>query len=157
MSDLPSDLVPLPTTPYEQRPSSLPLDIEECRTAIWLSRGNVTEAAKRLKITPARLRAFVKNSPRLQDECEEAREQLIDIAEDVIAEALTDDSDAGRRDQMARFVAGTLGKRRGYGQNGASVNINSPKGPIVIKWGDGTSLSAPGDGAIDVTPKVVNG
>lgn len=158
MADLPTDLVPLPTMPYDVRPDALPLDIEECRTALWLERGNISEAARRIKVAPARFRAFVKSSPRLQGECDEAREQLQDIAEDIAYEALTDESDAGRRDQMARFVMGTLGKSRGFGQNGgASVNINSPKGPITIKWGDGTTLSAPGDNAVDVTPKVVNG
>lgn len=157
MDGLPTDLVPLPTMPYDKRPDALPLDIEECRTAIWLERGNITLAADRLKVRSSRLRAFVKNSPRLQEECDEAREQLQDIAEDIAYEALTDAGDSGRRDSMARFVMGSLGKTRGFGQSGGNININGPKGPITIKWGDGTTLSAPGDDARDVTPKVVNG
>jgi hypothetical protein len=145
---LPNDLVPLPTAPYDERPSSLPLDVDECRTAIWLNRGNITEAAKQLKTQAARLRKFVASSPYLQREVEEAREQLLDIAEDVAYEALIDSSDTGRRDGMARFVLGNLGKRRGYGTGSSTVNINSAKGPISISWGDGTSL-APDSKTID--------
>lgn len=124
------------------RPSELPLDVEECRTAIWQCRGNVSHAASLLKVVPSRLRKFVEKSPRLQDEIREAQQQLVDIAEDVAYEALTDPDDAGRRDQMARFVMSNLGKDRGYG-TAKGVTINNPNGPVVIQWADGSSLSAP--------------
>lgn len=127
--------------PYSERPSSLPLDIEECRTAIWKQRGNISNAAAMLKISASRLRTFIKNSPRLSAEVEEAREQLKDIAEDIVYEALTDGEDAGRRDTMARFVLTGPGKDRGYGSGGGNVTINAPKGTINISWADGTSFS----------------
>lgn len=157
MSDLPNDLVPLPTTPYDVRPSSLPLDIEECRTAIWLSRGNITIAAQRLKVSPSRLRAFVKNSPRLTEETKEAQEQLVDRAEDIVFEALNDSEDPGRRDQMARFVLQSIGKTRGYSQSGVGGNVVLPKGNMKITWEDGTSFSVSNDDGktIDVTAKPV--
>src|SRR6476619_5108550 len=110
--DFPSDLIPLPTTPYSERPVSLPLDMEECRTALWLVRGNITEAAKLLKTTPLRLRQFVQKSPYLSAEMQEAKDQLVDIAEDVVYEALTDEDDKSRKDTMARFVLGSQGKPR---------------------------------------------
>lgn len=128
--------------PYDERPVALPLDVEECRTALWLCRGNISEAAKRLKITPSRLRTYVKNSPRLSAEVEEARQQLVDIAEDVAYDALTDEADPGRRDQMARFVMSNLGKDRGYGSGNSGVTLNLPKGRVNIQWADGSSLSA---------------
>lgn len=142
MTELPADLIPLPTMPFDERPAALPLNIEECRTALWLCRGNISEAAKRLKTTPVRLRAFVKGSPRLSAEVEEARQQLVDIAEDVAYDALTDEADPGRRDQMARFVMGNLGKDRGYGSGNSGVTLNLPKGRVQIQWADGSSLSA---------------
>lgn len=146
---MPADLIPLPTMPFSERPSELPLDIEECRTALWLHRGNITEAAKRLKTSSSRLRAFIKGSPRLSAEVEEARQQLVDTAEDVAYEALTDEADPGRRDQMARFVMSNLGKDRGYGSGGSGVTLNLPKGRVQIQWADGSSLSA------DTTPEKV--
>lgn len=138
---LPTDLVPLPTMPYEERPIELPLDVEECRTALWLHRGNVTKAAARIKTSPSRMRAFIKSSPYLTTEQKEAQEQLVDIAEDVAYEALTDEADPSRRDQMARYVMTNLGKERGYGTNGPGVNISLPKGNLKVAWADGSSLS----------------
>lgn len=152
---VPSDLVPLPTTPWEERPSEVPIDIEEARTALWTCRGNVTSAAKLLKVPAQRLRALVKSSRRLSREIEEAREVLMDISESNIYEALTDDTDPGRRDSMSRYVMSTIGKARGFGTGNNGVTINSPKGPMVITWGDGSSItgeSRPGDDA-----KLVNG
>jgi hypothetical protein len=127
--------------PYAERPTELPLDVEECRTALWLNRGNVSKAAERLRVSPNRLRTFIKNSPRLTEEQREAQEQLVDIAEDVAYEALTDEADPARRDQMARYVMTNLGKTRGYGTNTPGVNLNLPRGNLKISWADGSSLS----------------
>lgn len=142
MSELPTDLIPLPTMPYDTRPVALPLDVEECRTALWLCRGNVTKAAERLKVSPNRLRNFIRNSPRLVEEQREAQQQLVDIAEDVAYEALTDEADPGRRDQMARYIMTNLGRDRGYGNGNSGVTLNLPKGRVNIQWADGSSLSA---------------
>lgn len=155
MTEMPENLLPLPTMPYDARPVELPLDVEECRTAIWRCRGNLSAAAVLLKVKSARLRKFVQNSPRLLDEVKEAQEQLVDIAEDVAYEALTDEEDAGRRDQMARFVMTNLGKSRGYGTGGNKVDVNLPKGKVSIQWADGSSLNinsgdeAPAEKVID--------
>lgn len=137
MGTMPDDLIPLPTMPYDERPRSEPLDVEECRTAIWRCNGNVSRAAAMIKISPFRLRNFVKNNERLKREVEEAAEVLVDRAEDVVREAM-DDPD--RADAMARFVLQTRGKTRGWGNGGGGgVNINST-GPISITWGDGTPI-----------------
>lgn len=131
---LPNDLVPLPTTPYEERPASLPLDVEECRTALWLNRGNIPDAAAKLKVSPSRLRNFVQNSPRLLAEQREAREQLADRAEQIVHEALHDEVDASRRDAMAKYVLNSaIGKARGFGAAGVGVKISNT-GPMIITW-----------------------
>lgn len=130
----------------------MPLEIEECRTALWYSRGNITKASQILKISASRLRKFVANSPYLSEEANEAREQLIDIAEDVVYDALTSDDDAARRDAMARFALTNLGGARGYGNSKGGVNINVAKGgKVEISWADGHSFNEPE--TIDVTPQ----
>lgn len=139
----PVDLVALPTMPYDVRPMELPLDIEECRTALWRAEGNVTIAAQLLKTTSMRLRSFIKKSPYLSAELKEASEQIKDLAEAVIVEALTDATDAARRDAMAKFYMLGPGKDRGYGSgtNGPAININNKQGGTVqIAWADGTSI-----------------
>jgi hypothetical protein len=145
MTELPDDLVMLPTAPYAERPVALPLDIEECRTAIWLARGNITEAAKILKITSLRLRKFVEKSPYLSSELQEAMEQVVDVAESVVYDALTDDENPGRKDTMARFVLGSQGKRRGWGSavsSGISVK-NNVGGTVIVQWADGSTFGGP--------------
>ena len=127
--------------PYDERPDALPLDVQECRTALWRTRGNVTEAAKLLKISSNRLRNFVKRSEYLTEQVNESREMLVDIAEDIAYEALTDRDDPGRRDTMARFLMTGVGKNRGHGSGGGGVSINLPKGPINISWGDGSAIT----------------
>jgi hypothetical protein len=126
--------------PYDERPASLPLDVEECRTALWKQRGNVTKAAEMLKVPSSRLRAFIKTSPFLSAEVKEAQQQLLDISEDIAYDALMDDEDKGRQDTMARFIMTNLGGDRGYGAAKGGVTINAPKGTINISWADGTSF-----------------
>jgi hypothetical protein len=141
MNALPADLKALPTMPYSSRPLELPLDVEECRTALWIERGNITKAATRLKVDSARLRRFIKASRYLTEEQNEAREQLNDIAEDVVYDALTDESDNSRRDAMAKFVLLGPGKDRGYGTGAPKVTVNNNKGgTVIVGWADGTQF-----------------
>jgi hypothetical protein len=142
MTEVPSDLTPLPTRPWDERPSELALDTEECRTALWLTKGNITKAAEMLKVSSARLRTFVKNSDYLSRECDEAKEVLKDIAESNVVEAMEDRTDAGRRDAMSRFVLASIGRDRGYG-NAAKVTGNGLQGKFTISWeGEDTSGGA---------------
>lgn len=147
----PTDLVPLPTQPWDERPAELPLDIEECRTALWLTKGNISDAAVYLKVTPMRLRSFVRSSVRLTNEVEEAKEQLKDRAQDVVREALYDD-DPTRKDQMARFVLNSIGRDRGWGNGAGGVKINTGGGNVVISWADGKSF-----GESDPEPNTIEG
>lgn len=152
---IPNDLVALPTMPYSERPSDLPLDPEECRTALWMTSGNVTEAAKLLKITSIRLRAFVKKSPYLTAEMQEAADRLVDIAEANVLDALTDEQDASRRDTMSRFVLTNIGKNKGWGAgNSVGVNVkNSAGGTIIVQWATGEVF---GDDNKTIEGEVVN-
>jgi len=144
-SNVPDDLVALPTMPYSERPVELPLDIEECRTALWMGRGNITEAAKILKVTSIRLRAFVKKSPYLSAEMTEAADRLVDIAEANVYDALTDELDPSRRDTMSRYVLSNIGKNRGWGTStSAGLTLkNAAGGTIVVQWADGSAFGQP--------------
>ena len=61
----PPTVSPLPYFGWLERPLDLPLDVEECATAIYLKNGDLDAAAARLKVTPARLDRVVRRSPRL--------------------------------------------------------------------------------------------
>ena len=61
----PDEFFPLPFYGWLERPPSLPLDVEEAATALFLSHGDLNRAAARLKVAPARLSRIVRASPRL--------------------------------------------------------------------------------------------
>lgn len=151
MEYYPSDLIPLPTMPYDSRPDELPLDVEECRTALWRAKGNVSEAAKLLKINSVRLRRFVEKSPRLTEEQREAQDILLDKSEAQIADALDDKDDKIRADNAAKFVLTNLGARRGYGTKGSNIVLSpgAGKGTVKISWNDGEEFGpAPEEGKV---------
>lgn len=155
MVELPSDLVALPTSPWDERPAELKLDVQEVRTALWLNKGNIANTAKVLKVDSGRLRRFVNNSIYLTSEMQEAKEVIKDKAEAVVVEALEDAQDPGRRDSMARFVLSSIGKDRGYGSGaGVGVSVNGPKGRMTITWDDGSSVV--GDNSNE-SPKTIEG
>lgn len=140
---IPSDLVPLPTMPYDRRPVEIPLDVEECRTAIWKAKGNISRASEYLKIPSTRLRNFVEKSPYLKRELRESLEIHVDRAEEIVDEALNDEEDKSRRDQMARFVLGSqVARQRGWGNGQAQpgMKIDNKGGMIVVQWADGTKF-----------------
>jgi hypothetical protein len=140
---LPQDLVALPTMPYSQRPVEIPLDVEECRTAIWKAKGNISRAAEYLKVPSTRLRYFVGKSPYLTRELRESLEIHVDRAEEIVDEALNDEEDKARRDQMARFVLGSqVARARGWGNGQAQpgMKIDNKGGMIVVQWADGTKF-----------------
>jgi len=140
---IPNNLIPLPTMPYDQRPIEIPLDVEECRTAIWRAKGNVSRAAEILKVPSSRLRNFIQRSPYLTRELRESLELHVDKAEEIVDEALNDEDDKSRRDQMARFVLGSqVARQRGWG-NGVQqpgMKIDNKGGMIVVQWADGTKF-----------------
>lgn len=137
--DAPLDLVPLPTQPWAVRPSTIPLDREEVRTALWLADGNISEAAMILKVTSLRLRSFIKGSEYLSRELQEFKERLVDKAEQAVVEGLQDPDE---RYTMARFVLNSQGKPRGWGTGAAKgdINITANGGSISLSWADGTTL-----------------
>jgi hypothetical protein len=57
---------PLPFFPWIERPATLALDVEECRTAIYLTGGCISKAAELLKVTYARLDRRIRKSLLLQ-------------------------------------------------------------------------------------------
>lgn len=136
----------------------MPLVVQECRTAIWRANGNVAKAAEILKVSSSRLRKFIRDSPFLVAEMEEANEILKDRAVDIVKEALDDAGDSGRRDAMAKFVLTNLGGDRGFGQagKGGSVNLKMPQGNFTITWEDGSSVSGNDNSARTIDGEVVN-
>jgi hypothetical protein len=70
----PAEFVPLPFYPWISRPETLPLDDDECATAIFIAKGDISAAADRLKVTVALLNRSIRKSRRLQRLRDDLRE-----------------------------------------------------------------------------------
>jgi hypothetical protein len=56
----------LPFYGWPSRPETLPLDVEEAATALFLYDGNIDRAATRLKVTSRQLKKTIRRYARLQ-------------------------------------------------------------------------------------------
>jgi hypothetical protein len=61
----PDEFLPLPYFPWLSRPETLPLDVEEAATALYLDGGDERAAASRLKVSTSTLNRLVRRCPRL--------------------------------------------------------------------------------------------
>ena len=89
------EFAPLPFYPWDQRPSSLPLDADEAATAIHLA-CNLPGAAELLKVPLRTLVRMVKHSPRLTRVLAEANDVLVAQAAGEYAQALAAQDDRRR-------------------------------------------------------------
>ena len=111
---LPEDLAPIPYGAGIE-------DTDAIRTALYLNYGNVGLAAKSLGCLPGALARIVEQSAGLKSDRDAARRMIVDQAEQVIVEQLTDAAQTDRRDEAAKFVLTSLGKALGWGQQATSA------------------------------------
>jgi hypothetical protein len=62
----PDEFLPLPYYSWISRPDTVPLDVDECATSLYLNKGNVERAAARLKITTRQLKREIRRSSSLK-------------------------------------------------------------------------------------------
>jgi hypothetical protein len=148
--ELPADLPPLDQRAGEW-PLDEPLESDQVRAALWHGAGNVTRAAKLLKVSPARLGHYLRRMPALREERLLAAEMIVDRAEGVILDAMADTDDPVRQDNAARFVLERIGRARGWGTaqpapgGGLSVNFGGEgkSGALAIRWETDASPDTP--------------
>jgi hypothetical protein len=95
------EFVPLPYFPWDERPASLPLDIDEACTAIHLAHGDLVGAADLLKVPVIRLKRLVRAAPRLQRILTESLELVADQAASKAIRILYDPGATDRRVEWA--------------------------------------------------------
>ena len=138
MSDIDEEFVPLPHYSWAVRPSHLALDIEECATALYLSRGVVSAAAERLKVESLKLQRVINRSPRLVRLHQELVALLNDDVHKEIIAAFADD-DSRRREWGAAKV---INSRQFQGhplapnsQNAPTISVDaSSVREIIFSW-----------------------
>jgi hypothetical protein len=116
--------IPLEYLPEDLAPIPYGADIEDeeaIRTALYLNFGNVGLAARSLGALPGALARIVEASTALKADRDAARRMIVDQAEQVIVEQLTDTQQTDRRDEAAKFVLTSLGKALGWGTQATSA------------------------------------
>ena len=78
-------------------------------------------AARSLGALPGALARVVEQSTALKADRDAARRMIVDQAEAVIVEQLTDAKQTDRRDEAAKFVLTSLGKALGWGTQATSA------------------------------------
>jgi hypothetical protein len=110
------------------------LEFAELVAALAECHGDVTECAVRLDVDSQHLRAIVRRMPELAVECEEAKEQLVDAAEAVVAGALRS-PDSRLKDAAARFVIEKLCRNRRLSRSNV-IQLRTPGETIEIGWAE---------------------
>jgi hypothetical protein len=133
---LPDDLVMLAEPTWNSFSDNQPLSADEARTLLWLFAGNVSKAARYYKLPPQRLRAFVAHSSRIAAELCEARERILDKAEEVLFEALFS-NDPKRRDSAARYILtkSQAGRSRLHALT-EHLSLKTGAGSVELRWAE---------------------
>jgi hypothetical protein len=99
------EFIPLPFYPWDSRPPSLPLDPDECATAIHIAKGDIPAAAALLKVPEFRLNRQIRHHPRLQRVRDESLEIVHNRAASEYIQALDSPSDRRREWAAAKILA----------------------------------------------------
>ena len=131
------DFIPLPSYGWDIRPTTSPLDIEECATALVMAGGELAGAARLLRVSELRLQRVMGRSERLRRLHGELVALLNDRVLHEVRRAFDDDD--GRRREWAvgqvvkskQFQSHPLAPAAAGGQ---SVSIAAGDGNITFVW-----------------------
>ena len=143
------EFIPLPFYPFTERPATLPLDPDECATAIHIAKGDISAAAALLKVPEFRLNRLVRRTPRLQHVLSEANELTTHRAASEYIRALDDPSDRRREWAASKIMASRAAADHPFapaptGSTTASnVTINQDNKEITIHWGNAPTTTPP--------------
>jgi hypothetical protein len=121
------------------------LDLNRVRRALFKADGDVTRAAKSLKVKSADLRRLTWRHPTLIMDALEHAHRLVDRAESKLRQALDGDH-AERSLRAATFILShsSAARERGWGRHGGGYDdVYSPSpaaAPVVVIWGDGSPV-----------------
>lgn len=100
-----SEFAPLPFYPWDSRPETIPLEVEECETAIHLAEGHIPKAAALLKVPQYKLDRQIRRHPRLQRVYEEAARLVGHRSAGEMIDALDSPNDRRREWAATKILA----------------------------------------------------
>jgi hypothetical protein len=134
------EFLPLPFYPWDERPPTLPLEFDECATAIHLTNASIPAAAALLKIPIVRLNREIRRSPRLQRVVEEALEVIKAKMAGEVIQAL-DDPDGRRREwAVNKLLVSRMAQGHAFApapassSQSASLTVDQPNRTMTFRW-----------------------
>lgn len=113
---------------------------EQLVKAIFASKGNVTQAAKMVKVDRSHFYQLIHDNPELQAALDQAREIKIDHVETRL-DQLIDSMDEHVAFKAVQFFLNTQGRRRGYGNALDLTSDGKPlQGVVLIPATDMSTL-----------------
>jgi hypothetical protein len=137
MNHTDEEFLPLPYFPWDERPATSLLDVEECATALYLEGGHLARAASRLKIDELRLKRFIKRHPRLVRLQDELYGVYVDRAAGRVIDALSADDTRVQWAAALKILSTKAAASHPFSPNGdgsPSLTINNDNREIVFKW-----------------------
>jgi hypothetical protein len=137
-TSLDEEFLPLPYFGWDERPPSVPLDADECATAIHIAHGELERASALLKVPLHRLTRFVRHSPRLQRVLDESLQHVLIRAASVAIDTLFDPGADARRREWASSKVLSSRLARGHplspaSDDGPTVTVNQAR-EIIFRW-----------------------
>ena len=131
------EFIPLPFYSWEERPESVPLDVDEVATAVHLAMGDVPRAAELLKVAVYKVDRLLRHHPRLQRILLEHQAIALHRASAEYIRALDDPSDR-RREWAAKSILATwLAQGHPFSPapaNSVSTSVNISAREVVYSW-----------------------
>ena len=136
-SETDREFLPLPYIPYDERPVTVPLDVEECATALYICGGKLSKAADRLKVDKLRLQRVIDRSPRLQRLHKELYEVYVHDSAEVVIDAIYADDPRVRYAAATKVLSSKAAAAHPFSPSGdgaPSLTINNDNREITFHW-----------------------
>ena len=134
------EFTPLPFYPWDTRPDTVPLDTDECATALHLGQGSLIRAAQLLKTAPHRLARVMRAHPNLARIQNEANELTVAHAHDELLQALSSDSDRRREWAATKILASRAAQSHPFApaptqpSTTQQLSLSAAGRSIVFRW-----------------------
>jgi hypothetical protein len=102
------EFIPLPFYPFSERPPTLPLDPDECATAIHIAQGDLPKAADLLKVPQFKLEREVRRHPNLARILNEELQIAVSRSRSELLTALDSPSERRREWAASKILASRI-------------------------------------------------
>ena len=142
-SDHDQEFIPLPFYGWAERPSTLPLDPDECATAIHIANGDLPRASDLLKVPQFKLEREVRRHPNLQRILNEELQIAVSKSRSELLTALDSPNDRRREWAASKILASRIAQSDPFAPapaqpsaQAASLNLtNTAAGrTLVFRW-----------------------